>query len=114
MRFMAGADGTQPHGRLAAPASFDLQKRWPRSTFPQVRDPGVLAALRAAQDVALAVRRGRGAQQWSQRALAVAAGVDRALVVKLEDGTGWPQLSSVARVLSAVGASVRVEEEEPK
>gem|GEM_PF-6526042 len=70
----------------------------------------MLAALRAAQDVALAVRRGRGERQWSQRALAVAAGVDRDLVVKLEDGTGWPQLSSVARVLSALGASVRVEE----
>ena len=110
MRSMAGAGGTPPRGRLAPPASFDLGKRWPRSTFPQVTDRGVLAALRAAQDVALAVRRGRGERQWSQRALAVAAGVDRDLVVKLEDGTGWPQLSSVARVLSALGASVRVEE----
>ena len=67
----------------------------------------MLAASRAAQDVALAARRGRGERQGSQRALAVAAGVDRDLVVKLEDGTGWPQLSLVAPVLSAFGASVR-------
>lgn len=108
---MAGNGGTPPRGRLAPPVSFDLRKRWPRATFPQVREPGVLAALRAAQDVAMAVRRGRGERQWSQRALAVAAGVDRDLVIKIEDGTGWPQLSSVVRVLAAVGASVRVEEQ---
>lgn len=96
-------DGWVVPPSIASPSdNLAVGGHWPEGPW-KTMSPGEKLAVAQAVAISKAVRGARAAAHMTQKELADIAGVGQRTILRIENGTAWPDIRTAALVLGALG-----------